>query len=321
MKSKPIIIVAGEPKSIFFEIFIKSIKIHSFKSPIILISSIKLLRFNLKKYKCKKDIQILNKNFLNNYKLDNKKINLIHVDYRNSNNFKNNILNTKIYIKNCFETAFKIIRSGYSNKLINGPINKSTFLDKKFLGLTEYISKKFKKNNTAMLIYNEDLSVCPLTTHLPLKLVSSKINKKKISEKKKLINIFFTKYLGFKPKIAVTGLNPHCESILKFNEDEKIIRPTIKSLKKKGYNIHGPFSADTIFLKQNRSRYNVILGMYHDQVLSPLKTLKEYDAINITLGLPFIRVSPDHGPNETMINKNLSNPLSLIRSLKFLDKQ
>ena len=321
MKSKPIIIVAGEPKSIFFEIFIKSIKIHSFKSPIILISSIKLLRFNLKKYKCKKDIQILNKNFLNNYKLDNKKINLIHVDYRNSNNFKNNILNTKIYIKNCFETAFKIIRSGYSNKLINGPINKSTFLDKKFLGLTEYISKKFKKNHTAMLIYNEDLSVCPLTTHLPLKLVSSKINKKKISEKIKLINVFFTKYLGFKPKIAVTGLNPHCESILKFNEDEKIIRPTIKSLKKKGYNIHGPFSADTIFLKQNRSRYNVILGMYHDQVLSPLKTLKEYDAINITLGLPFFRVSPDHGPNETMINKNLSNPLSLIRSLKFLDKQ
>ena len=321
MKSKPIIIVAGEPKSIFFEIFIKSIKIHSFKSPIILISSIKLLRFNLKKYKCKKDIQILNKNFLNNYKLDNKKINLIHVDYRNSNNFKNNILNTKIYIKNCFETAFKIIRSGYSNKLINGPINKSTFLDKKFLGLTEYISKKFKKNHTAMLIYNEDLSVCPLTTHLPLKLVSSKINKKKISEKTKLINIFFTKYLGFKPKIAVTGLNPHCESILKFNEDEKIIKPTIKSLKKKGYNIHGPFSADTIFLKQNRSRYNVILGMYHDQVLSPLKTLKEYDAINITLGLPFFRVSPDHGPNETMINKNLSNPLSLIRSLKFLDKQ
>ena len=289
MKSKPIIIVAGEPKSIFFEIFIKSIKIHSFKSPIILISSIKLLRFNLKKYKCKKDIQILNKNFLNNYKLDNKKINLIHVDYRNSNNFKNNILNTKIYIKNCFETAFKIIRSGYSNKLINGPINKSTFLDKKFLGLTEYISKKFKKNHTAMLIYNEDLSVCPLTTHLPLKLVSSKINKKKISEKIKLINVFFTKYLGFKPKIAVTGLNPHCESILKFNEDEKIIRPTIKSLKKKGYNIHGPFSADTIFLKQNRSRYNVILGMYHDQVLSPLKTLKEYDAINITLGLPFFR--------------------------------
>ena len=88
-----------------------------------------------------------------------------------------------------------------------------------------------------------------------------------------------------------------------------------------GYRVKGPFPADTIFLKQNRTKYNVILGMFHDQVLSPIKTLKEYDAINITLGLPFLRISPDHGPNEKMINKNLSNPLSLIKSLKFLDRQ
>tara|TARA_B100001057_G_scaffold496907_1_gene599650 strand:- start:723 stop:1688 length:966 start_codon:yes stop_codon:yes gene_type:complete len=321
MKSRPILIVSGDPKSVFFEIFIKSIKLNSYKCPLILISSSKLLKLNLKKYKCKKSIRILNKNYLDNYKLNNKKINLIDIDYKTSNNLIKNRLNTNTYIKGCFDSAFDIIKSGYSNKLINGPINKSTFLNKKYLGLTEYISKKFKINNTAMLIYNKDLSVCPLTTHLPLRLVSSKINKKLIGEKIKLINVFFTKYFDFKPKIAVSGLNPHCESILKFNEDDKIIRPAIKSLKKKGFNIHGPFSADTIFLKQNRAKYNVILGMYHDQVLSPIKTLKEYDAINITLGLPFFRISPDHGPNEKMINKNLSNPLSLIRSLKFLDKR
>ena len=93
--------------------------------------------------------------------------------------------------------------------------------------------------------------------------------------------------LGFKPKIAVTGLNPHCESVLKFNEDKKIITPTVKNLKKIGYKINGPLSADTIFLRQNRKKFDVILGMYHDQVLTPIKTLKEYDAINITLGLPF----------------------------------
>jgi len=90
-------------------------------------------------------------------------------------------------------------------------------------------------------------------------------------------------------------------------------------LKKRGYKVNGPFSADTIFLKQNRNKYDVILGMYHDQVLSPMKTLKEYDAINITLGLPFLRISPDHGPNKKMINKNLSNPLSLTKAIKFLD--
>ena len=321
MKNKPILIISGSPKSIFYEIFIKSIKFNSYKCPLILISSSKLLKHNLKKYKCKKDIRILNKNFLDSYKLNNKKINLININYKTSKNLTNNRFNTNAYIKSCFDTAFHILKSGYSNKLINGPINKSTFLNKKFLGITEYISKKFKVNNTAMLIYNKDLSVCPLTTHLPLKLVSNRINKKLIGEKIKLIDIFFTRFLGFKPKIAVSGLNPHCESILKFNEDDKIIRPAVKYLKKKGFNVNGPFAPDTIFLKQNRIKFNVILGMYHDQVLSPIKTLKEYDAINITLGLPFFRISPDHGPNEKMINKNSSNPLSLIRSLKFLDKQ
>ena len=127
------------------------------------------------------------------------------------------------------------------------------------------------------------------------------------------------KNFKIKPKIGVLGLNPHCESILSFNEDNKIISPAIKSLRKKGYNVRGPYSADTIFLKKNRDKFNVIIGMYHDQVLAPIKTIIEYDAINLTLGLPFLRVSPDHGPNKKMINKNLSNPLSLTKSIKFLD--
>ena len=200
-------------------------------------------------------------------------------------------------------------------------MDKSKFLNKKFLGMTEYISKKFKVKKNAMLIYNKELSVCPVTTHLPLKLVSKNVNQNLIKEKVVLINKFYKEDIGFTPKIAVAGLNPHCESVLMFNEDQKIIAPAIKSLKKAGYKIDGPFPADTIFLKQNRKRYDVILGMYHDQVLSPIKTLKEYDAINITLGLPFYRVSPDHGPNIKMVNKNLSNPLSLIRALKFLDQK
>ena len=91
-------------------------------------------------------------------------------------------------------------------------------------------------------------------------------------------------------------------------------------IKKRNYNIDGPYSADTAFLKQNRSKYDVIIGSYHDQVLTPLKTLFEYDAINITLGLPFIRISPDHGPNEKMVGKNISSPLSLIKAISFLDK-
>ena len=119
--------------------------------------------------------------------------------------------------------------------------------------------------------------------------------------------------------IGITGLNPHCESIDLYNEDEKILKPAIKHLLRLRYKVSGPFAADTIFLKRNRKKFNVIVGMYHDQVLTPLKTLYEYDAINITLGLPFIRITPDHGPNQKMLGKNLSNPLSLFKAITFLD--
>ncbi len=313
MRNKPILVVSGDPESIFFEIFFKSLKKCKFKSPLILIASHKLLVSQMRKFNFIKKVNLINIDQLNNKKLSNNSINLINVNYESKN--------SKIYLKNCFEVAFEIIRSGHTKKFINGPINKSNYLNKKYLGITEYISKKFNKDKTAMLIYNKEISVCPLTTHLPLKLVSKKISRNLIREKTILINNFYKKVLGFTPKIAVTGLNPHCESILKFNEDSRIIAPSIISLKQKGFKINGPFPADTIFLKQNRIKFDVILGMYHDQVLSPIKTLKEYDAINITLGLPFLRVSPDHGPNKKMINKNFSNPISLINAIKFLDSK
>ncbi len=320
MKTKPIIVVSGEPKSIFYEIFFKSLKKNNFKSPLILITSVKLFKSQMKKYKFKGKINILNKKNLNTLKLQ-KNINIIDVNYDNFKNSKKNKNKTKIYIKECFDIAFNLLKKKISNKFINGPVNKSSFLDKKFLGITEYISHKFNIKKNAMLIYNKELSVCPITTHLPLKFVSKKISKDLIKEKIILINDFYIKNIGFKPKIGVTGLNPHCESIDEFNEDNKIILPAIKFLKKKGYKINGPYPSDTIFLNQNRKEFDVILGMYHDQVLAPIKTIKEYDAINITLGLPFYRVSPDHGPNISMMNKNLSNPLSLSQALKFLDQK
>ena len=320
MKNKPIIIVGGEPNSIFYEIFFKSLKDNKFKSPLLLITSLKLFKAQMKKFKFKCNIKLINIKNLDTLK-SKKNINIINVNYNKFKKSKKNYIVSKVYIKECFDVAFKLLKKKISNKLINGPINKSSFLNKKFLGITEYISKKFNVKKNAMLIYNKDLSVCPLTTHLPIKFVSKKINKSLIIEKVVLINNFYLNNIGFQPKIGVTGLNPHCESIHKFNEDKKIILPTVRYLKKKGYKIKGPFPSDTIFLKQNRKKFDVILGMYHDQVLTPIKTIKEYDAINITLGLPFYRVSPDHGPNENMVNKNLSNPLSLSQALKFLDQK
>ena len=319
MNCKPIIIVAGEPNSIFFEIFIKVISKNIFKSPIILIASKNLLQKQIKFFNSKIKIHELDysKKKLKLKKLH--KVNLINVDYNQSKLFEKISNKSNKYIGNCFDIALEILNKKISDKLINGPISKKYFLKKKFIGITEYLAKKTSSKKIAMIIYNKSLSVSPLTTHLPVKYIVKKITKYEIINKVKTINSFWHKRFQYKPKIAITGLNPHCESIDDFNEDEKIIKPTIKYLKKNKYNISGPYSADTVFLKNNRKKFDVIIGMYHDQVLTPIKTLFEYDAINITAGLPFIRVSPDHGPNEQMLGKNISNPLSLFRSIKFLD--
>ena len=320
MKSNPILIINGEPNSIFSEILFKSLNKLKVKKPIIVISSYKLLKLQMRKLKYNFKIKLINHKKLKTYNLDNKSINLININHIQKNEFEKISKKSNKFIKDSFDLAFKLIKKENIKNVINGPISKRNFLGNKYLGITEYISEHFYKRKTCMLIYNKKLSVATVTTHLPLKLVSKKINKKIIREKIELINEFYKNKFNLIPRIGVLGLNPHCESIHKFNEDEKILKPVINSMKIEGYKVDGPYSADTSFLKTNRKNFNVILGMYHDQVLTPIKTLHEYDAINITLGLPFLRLSPDHGPNEKMLGKNLSNPLSLIQAIKFLDK-
>ena len=318
--TKPILIAAAEPNSIFLELLFKA-QITKIKSPIILIVSQKIFELQMKKmkyfikYKILRFDDILKKNF------DNKQINIINIDYDNNNKAFQKINNkSNIYIQKSIDLAIKIINYGITNKFINGPISKKYFLNKKYLGITEYLAQKTNSKNVAMLIYNNTLSVSPITTHLPIKFVSKLITKKLIINKITILKNFYENVLKIKPIIGLTGINPHCETIDNFNEDEKIIKPCIRILKKKGIKITGPLPADTIFLKNNRKKFNLIVGMYHDQVLAPMKTLFEYDAINLTVGLPFIRISPDHGPNEKMMGKNLSDPKSLINALIFLDK-
>ena len=320
MSFDPILIINGEPNSVFSELFFKSLKSLKISKPIILISSHRLLKLQMRKLNYNYKIKLLDQNNLDKYKLNNKSINLINVEYNQKKPFDKISKKSKIFIKNSFSLAFKLIKEKKIKKVINGPISKKHFLENKYLGITEYISKHFLKKNICMLIYNKELSVSTVTTHLPLKMVTKNINKKSIKDKIKLIDKFYINQFNIKPRIGVLGLNPHCESIHKYNEDDKIIKPVINKMKSIGYKISGPHSADTIFLKKNRKNFDIIIGMYHDQVLTPIKTLYEYDAINITLGLPFIRISPDHGPNEKMLGKNSSNALSLVRAIQFFEK-
>jgi len=321
MSYKPILIVAGEPNSIFLEIFFKSISKNYFKSPIIIIVSQKLLIAQMKILGFNFKLNIINENYFHLKQLNNKKINIINVDYNFKKPFEKISIKSNGYITKCFDLALRMINKNKNFNLINGPISKKHFLNGKSLGITEYLAKKTKNNNNvAMLIYNKKLSVSPITTHLALKDVHKNISKQKIYTHIKLITEFYKKNIKRKPKIAITGLNPHCESNFKDCEEDAIIIPAIKNLNARNFKVEGPFPADTIFSKEHLKNYDVIIGMYHDQVLTPMKALFGFDAINITLGLPFIRISPDHGPNSSMLGKNLSNPKSLMEALKFLDK-
>ncbi len=122
-----------------------------------------------------------------------------------------------------------------------------------------------------------------------------------------------------KPNIAILGLNPHCETIDRISEEKKEIIPAIKYLAKKKIKVIGPFAADTFFLQKNVKQFDVVIGMYHDQVLTPVKTLFKFNAVNVTVGLPFIKVTPDHGPNIDMVGKNKSDPSSIFCTFDFLE--
>ena len=320
MSKEPIIIVGGEPNSIFSEIFFKSLKTNTYKSPLIIIISKKLIQKQMKKLGFTFKINDIDKKIRDFSKLNNSRINLINVNYDFKKCFDKITSKSNKYIDETFETALNVMRQNNFSKFINGPISKKSFLKGKTLGITEYLAKKTKKDKFAMLIFNKNLSVSPLTTHLALKDVHKRITKQKIYTHVNLINDFYKKKFNKLPRIAITGLNPHCESNFQNSEENKIIIPAIKKLRLKNRKINGPYPADTIFTKPLLKEFDVIIGMYHDQVLSPMKALYNFDAINITLGLPFTRISPDHGPNYSMLGKNLSDPKSLIQALNFLDK-
>ena len=316
MKNKSIVIICGDPKSTFNEILVKSLKnkvLKNIKFSVIIIGSKKLLINEFKKFKTKIHMH----EFKSQTKL--RKNNLYIIDIPLAQR-KISLIEKNKYISKSFTIGLNLLKKKSSFALINGPISKTTFLKGKYNGITEYLAFKTGSLNEVMLIFNKKLSVSPITTHIPINQVAQKIKKQIIINKIMNIDKFFKKFLGIKPKIAVTGLNPHCETFLGKNIEKTEILPAIKFLKKKKIKILGPFSADTIFLKTKRVKFDVIVGMYHDQVLAPMKTIFGFNAINVTIGLPFVRITPDHGPNYEMFGLNKSKPDSLIQAFNFLNK-
>ena len=319
MSTNKILIILGEPNSTFSEVLFKYFRSKFFKhnkNKIILIGNKKL--FQKQMIKLKYNFKIKEISSLKKYTA--KEINIINVDYKFKKTFSEITSNSKKYIEKCFELGLKIMREKKAQFIINGPVSKKHFLNKKFPGITEYIANKTNSKEPVMLIYNNNLSVSPLTTHIPIKNVYKYVKKRRIINNALKINKFYRSILNKNPQIAVLGLNPHCETISKISEEKNEIIPAIKYLTKKKIKISGPFSADTFFLEKNINKYDVVIGMYHDQVLTPAKTLFKFEAINITLGLPFLKITPDHGPNYQMAGKNKSDPSSIFYAFNFLNK-
>jgi len=201
------------------------------------------------------------------------------------------------------------------------PLNKKKFFNNKYDGFTEFFSNQFKKKGgESMLLFNENFSVCPITTHIELQKVSNQITLKKL--KQKILNIlnFYKKILKKKNKqIVILGLNPHAGvDYIKKNKDKNIIQPVVKFFKKKKINIIGPVSADTAF---KSVKNKIFVGMYHDQVLIPFKIINGFNGVNITIGKEIIRLSPDHGTAENLKNnKRLINNTSFLECIKFCEK-
>ena len=319
--TKPIAIIAGEPNSISSEIIFKFWKYRKkfYHKPIVIIGNAKLLELQNKKLRYQIPIKKVDLNFKKENLIGNK-LPVYDVKFNQNKPFQKISNKSNKYIFECFDTALMLSKKKKILGLINCPISKEFLFKKKYQGITEYLAKKSgSKDNEVMLIYNKKLSVSPLTTHIPLSQVSTKLSKSKIIKKLKTINKFYKKYFNKSPKIAILGLNPHNFSNKKKSEENEIILPSIKMAKKKGIKVFGPISADTSFMVFKKYKFDVIVGMYHDQVLTPFKALFQYEAINITLGLPYIRISPDHGVAENIVGKNIANPNSLIYSIKFFN--
>ena len=317
---KSIIIILGEPNSISSEIFLKSLNyIKKTKINFIIIGNYSLLekQANYLNFKINVKFKLSE---INN--LEDLKFKFINVDYKQSKPFNLKTNNSEKFVKKCFEHAVILLKKKLATGLINFPINKSKFTKNKYKGITEYIADKTNnRNKENMLLFNENFSVLPLTTHIPLKKVYKEISYKKIEKACKNINNFYLKTIKRKKfKIGILGLNPHNgENGYIGNEEKKIIIPAINKLKKK-YPIIGPLSPDTSFLQREKLQIDVLIGHYHDQILTTFKTKFDFNAINITIGLPFIRISPDHGIGTGIIGKGIANPKSFKKAVKFFSK-
>jgi len=218
------------------------------------------------------------------------------------------------------QKAVGILKKGNAQALVTAPVNKEA-INKSgipFKGHTEYLAKSTNTKIFAMMLCGGPLKVTIVTRHVPLKKVSSILTQEKIIEAVRLTDACLKKYFGIKnPRIGVCGLNPHCGEGGKIGREEQdIIIPAIKKIRQFIPKIQGPISGDVIFYMAYSGKLDAVISMYHDQGLGPLKMTAFEKGVNVTLGLPFIRTSPDHGTAYDIAGKGIANSTSMKEAIK-----
>ena len=223
------------------------------------------------------------------------------------------------------DRAVALVIAGEASAICTAPISKKVLADWggfRHHGHTEYLAELAGVPDVVMMLAAKELKVVPATIHIPLASVTGALTAEKLETTLRITEAALRRDFGIKePHIAVAGLNPHAgEGGLLGHEDTGVIAPVIRKLAAEGMNISGPLPADTMFHGAARARYDAAVAMYHDQALIPIKTLAFDRGVNVTLGLPFVRTSPDHGTAFDIAGKRIADPTSLIEALKLADR-
>jgi 4-hydroxythreonine-4-phosphate dehydrogenase len=332
MTQKRIVITSGEPAGIGPDLIISlAEQLNKFDCQLLVLGDETLLRtrFDLlqKKSLQKKPLQKeLPLNVLDSAKLnesienyDSKAINLLRLPCQSSSTPGELNPENASYVIDMLDKAIELCTSGFCDAMVTCPIQKSNLIEGGFSiqGHTEYLAEKCDVERVVMLLANEHLRVALATTHIPLSEVSANIKQQDLVETLEIIDQDLQLKFGVdSPKILVCGLNPHAgESGHIGKEEIEIIEPALRELTEQGLDIVGPLSADTIFNESNRKQADAFLAMYHDQGLPVLKALGFGDSINITLGLPIIRTSVDHGTALALAGTGEADNRSLLRAI------
>lgn len=226
------------------------------------------------------------------------------------------------------DKAVELVLGGEARAIVTAPIQKETLYQAGFAheGHTDYLAHRAEfhghQAEPVMMLCAADLRTIPVTVHIPLKDVPSRLTGDLILRQARVAVRDLKKWFGIaRPRLGVTGLNPHAgENGTMGTEEKTIIAPAIATLRAEGISVEGPLPGDTAFHPEARAAFDVILCMYHDQALIPAKTLDFHGGVNCTLGLPFIRTSPDHGTALTLAGTGKANPQSLMAAIELAAK-